>query len=110
MNKTIRIIGYNQPIFEKGKIINTTSKSKNWSKKLSPFFLGPVKLYDQYVAENMENAWQFSKCYIIHCDQQQKPTEEYFKWAQEGWKQKKQTDTQWEKELNLCSHGGIKKN
>ena len=44
-----------------GEYINTTSKSNNWSKGLSPFFLGPCELYDSYKALNVENAWQYNK-------------------------------------------------
>lgn len=29
--------------------------------RLSPFFLGPVSLYDGHVAKNVENAWQYAK-------------------------------------------------
>lgn len=38
-------------------IINTTSRSKNWSRELSPFVLGPVDLYAGLIAKNVENAW-----------------------------------------------------
>lgn len=66
-------------------VINTTSRSTNWSKGLSPFFLGPVVLYDDFVAQNVENAWQFSKVYSQHIDQDGNPSEEYWKWACAGW-------------------------
>lgn len=69
-------------------VINTTSRSTNWSKGLSPFFLGPIKLYDIYVSQNMENAWQYAKVYEKHVDQNQNPTEDYFTWAQWGWNKK----------------------
>lgn len=66
-----------------GIIINTTSKSKNWSKGLSPFVLGPCKLYNGFVSITMENAWQYSKVYACHIDKE--PTEEYWQWAKAGW-------------------------
>lgn len=42
------------------------------ARRLSPFFLGPVALYDGHVAKNVENAWQYSKArlpcpvFIVH--------------------------------------------
>ncbi len=65
--------------------INTTSRSTTWSKGLSPFFLGPVDLYDGYTARNMENAWQYAKVYSQHVDDEQNPTTGYFAWATGGW-------------------------
>lgn len=65
--------------------INTTSRSTNWSKGLSPFYLGPIKLYGNYVSKNMENAWQYSKVYPEHADENQNPTQAYFDWAINGW-------------------------
>lgn len=71
------------------KVINTTSKDdKDIGKQLSPFFLGPVVLYEHKTAENMENAWQFSKVYKEFSDKNNKPTTEYFAWAKRGWKDK----------------------
>ena len=66
-------------------VINTTSRSSNWSKGLSPFFLGPVELYNGFVSKNVENAWQFSKLYGYYADEDGNPSDRYFKWAQEGW-------------------------
>jgi hypothetical protein len=66
-------------------VVNTTSKSSNWSRALSPFFVGPIKLYGQYSSVNMENAWQYSKVYGNHIDENNEPTEKYFEWAQNGW-------------------------
>lgn len=66
--------------------VNTTSRSNNWSRGLSPFFVGPIHLYDSYVAQNLENAWQFSKVYKQHVGEDGKPNAEYFKWAEAGWK------------------------
>ena len=36
------------------QIINTTSRSTNWSKGLSPFFLGPCEL-GEIKSKNVEN-------------------------------------------------------
>lgn len=73
------------PFLSNSKIINTTSHSKNsWSLGLSPFHLGPVKLYKNYVSLNMENGWQFSKVYKQFLKNNE-ITEEYWKWAISGW-------------------------
>lgn len=82
------------------------------TRRLSPFFLGPVPLYDGLVAKNVENAWQYSKVpplegqcwscdgltltrrthvsvvqvYKQHTDPVTgEPTAEYWAWAKEGW-------------------------
>lgn len=66
--------------------INTTSRSSNWSKGLSPFYLGPCDLYDGYISQNVENGWQYSKVYEYYTNDAGDPDERYFKWAQDGWK------------------------
>ena len=66
--------------------IDTTSRSRNWSRGLSPFFLGPVELYDGYEAKNVENGWQFSKVYADHIENGE-PTSSYWTWAEWGWMQ-----------------------
>ncbi len=67
-------------------IINTTSRASTvWEKQLSPFFLGPVDLYDNFQSKNVENAWQFSKVYKEHVDKNGNPTNKYWEWAMEGW-------------------------
>lgn len=65
--------------------INTTSRSLTWSRGLSPFLCGPIKLYGKFVSKNIENAWQYSKVYSQMADEDGNPTEEYWRWAQEGW-------------------------
>eukprot|EP01118_Nematostelium_gracile_P000234 TRINITY_DN1022_c0_g1_i1.p1 TRINITY_DN1022_c0_g1~~TRINITY_DN1022_c0_g1_i1.p1 ORF type:complete len:220 (-),score=52.22 TRINITY_DN1022_c0_g1_i1:22-681(-) len=75
------------PIDDKVKslpLVNTTSSSKDVFKGLSPFFLGPVKVYGDHVAKNVENAWQFCKVYQDYANENGEPNEEYFKWAKEG--------------------------
>lgn len=81
----IYVVGPKCPTPDGATVINTTSRSSNWSKGLSPFFVGPVDLYDGYKSYNLENAWQFSKVYYNHVDEQDNPTQEYFDWAQKGW-------------------------
>jgi hypothetical protein len=68
-------------------IIDTTSKSTDWSKGLSPFVVEGGPLYDKYYAQNVENAWQFSKVYE-EFDNDGTPKPEYFVWAQNGWNDK----------------------
>jgi hypothetical protein len=66
--------------------VNTTSRTKvEWQRGLSPFFLGPCRLYGPHVAKNMENAWQFSKVYTTHVDIHGDPTHIYWDWAKKGW-------------------------
>lgn len=68
-----------------GEYINTTSNSKTWSRGLSPFLLGPVKLYGNYRSINVENAYQFCKLYPEHADDNRNPTAKYYAWAMQGW-------------------------
>jgi hypothetical protein len=82
----VRVIGGRDKY--KGEVINTTSKSTNWSRGLSPFYLGNIELYNGYKAQNVENAWQFSKVYKDHVDNNENPTPAYFDWAKKGWESK----------------------
>lgn len=85
--KKVKVIGPKDkdPLPNNSVLIYTVSRSKDWSKGLSPFFLGPCKLYNGYIAKNVENAWQYTKVYGQHIDSNGDPTCEYFKWAQKGW-------------------------
>lgn len=68
------------------RIVWTTSQStQDWQQELSPFFLGPVPLYDGMRSKCMENAWQFSKVFATHADAEGNPTEAYWRWARDGW-------------------------
>jgi len=66
-------------------VIDTTSRSTDWSRGLSPFNCGPVNLYGGYRSYNVENGWQYSKVYYNHVDINENPSAEYFKWAEAGW-------------------------
>ena len=66
-------------------IINTTSRSNNWTKGLSPFIIPGGHLYGKYFAKNVENAWQAAKVYSQYVDEKGEPTNEYFKWAEKIW-------------------------
>lgn len=78
---------YVHPYNYDGEAINTTSRSKTWSKGLSPFYLGPVNLFGGLVAQNVENAWQYLKVYEEDTDAFGNPSRSYYKWAREGFKQ-----------------------
>lgn len=65
--------------------VDTTSGGKSIYSQLSPFTLGPCYLYDTYFSVNMENGWQYSKVYKEYVDSNNNPSEEYFKWAKDGW-------------------------
>lgn len=64
--------------------LDVTSRSKDWSRELSPFLLGPVPLWGGHVAKNVENAWQFSKVYSHHAGPNG-PSPDWFPWALRGW-------------------------
>lgn len=83
----VKVIGPRDP--KDPLAINTTSRSNNWSVELSPFYLGPIPLYNGMVAKKMENAWQYSKLYSEHADADGNPTDSYWSWAKEGWQSDK---------------------
>lgn len=82
----VYVLGYRDKCPKGYTVVNTTSKSTNWSKGLSPFYVGKdMKLYNGYTAKNLENAWQFSKVYKNMVDKNNNPTDAYFNWAIKGW-------------------------
>lgn len=81
----VRVCKYNECGPLDSISIDTTSRSKNWSRGLSPFFLGPVKLPNGSFARNVENAWQFAKVYPEHISDFGDPNGSYWQWAQAGW-------------------------
>lgn len=81
----IYIVGPKYPTPVGAMVINTTSRSDNWSRGLSPFFAGPCKLYNGYQAYNVENAWQYSKVFEYYLEEDGSVGERYFKWAKDGW-------------------------
>ena len=84
----IRVCGPKDLIPEDAFVLNTTSGSKNYGKNLSPFYLGPVSLWGGYSSLNVENAWQFSKVYKEHLDDDMNPSKDWFEWAEKGWTSK----------------------
>lgn len=91
MADDIKVIPMSYPIEDlEGHVINTTSHSKNWSKGLSPFYLGSCPLYDLGDGEvtyskNFENLWQYSKVYECHIGKDGWPNEAWLHWALQGW-------------------------
>jgi hypothetical protein len=89
----IRIVGPRSPkepgLTKRPEFVDTTSRSpSDWQRDLSPFHLGPCRLYEGAVvpqSANMENAWQFAKVYRHHVGSRGFPTQEYFDWARDGW-------------------------
>jgi hypothetical protein len=81
----IHVVNFQFKAPDDALVINTTSRSSNWSRGLSPFFVGPVDLYNGFTAINVENGWQFSKVYPYYADEDGNPSDRYFKWAEEGW-------------------------
>lgn len=81
----IKVVSYQFKAPDQALVINTTSRSNDWSRGLSPFFCGPVALYDQFVSQNVENAWQYSKVYEYYLEDDGTVGERYFKWACAGW-------------------------
>ena len=89
--RRIRVIGprnLRAPVRPQEQVISTCVSSNratsDWRVGLSPFVLGPVRLFGMGTAKVMENAWQFSKVYATHADADGNPTAEYFSWAQAG--------------------------
>lgn len=83
----IKVINFKYNVSDEDLVVNTTSSSTNWSRALSPFLLGPVDLYDGYVSQTIENAWQYAKVHGSFTDDGQ-PNQAYFEWAQKGWNSK----------------------
>lgn len=83
---TVYVVGYRDKVPDEAIVIETTSRAITWSKGLSPFSLGPVELSPGLHAKNMENAWQFSKVYKQHIDENGLiKVKEYLDWAMQGW-------------------------
>jgi hypothetical protein len=66
-------------------VIDTTSRSGNWTRGFSPFIIPGGYLYDNYYAKSVENAWQASKVFPQFVDENNNPTPEYFAWAKNIW-------------------------
>jgi hypothetical protein len=78
----VRVVGPRDKISSSEFVVDTTSGSSNWSRGLSPFVLGPVKLYSDFSAKN---AWQFAKVYPQHVNANGEVSPDYWSWALKGW-------------------------
>ena len=63
--------------------INVCSNSGDFA-ALSPFIAGPCSMPDGRTAKRMENAWQFSKVYGRHLDEDEFPNEDWWEWSNKG--------------------------
>jgi hypothetical protein len=67
-----------------GLYVFPSIRSKENDRQLSPMLLGSCRLYGNFTAKKMENAWQYSKVYPQHVGADGEPTAEYFQWARKG--------------------------
>ena len=70
-------------------VIDVTSNSSSFGRLLSPFNLGPVHLYDEYIAQSVENGYSFSKIFEQFDNGNGEPTSLYLDWAKAGWENQK---------------------
>jgi hypothetical protein len=81
----ITIASFGQRPIDDPDVFNVTSQGTTWAKNLSPFLLGPVKLWGSLVSKNVENAWQYLKVYDEHIDPfQVGPNKLWWEWMQQG--------------------------
>lgn len=66
-------------------IVSTVSRTAGWQRGLSPFVLGPCKLYGKFKSRNMENGWQYAKVYKEFLDDAGGVGSKYYDWAVAGW-------------------------
>lgn len=85
MGHSVRVLRLGSKIQDAdASVVSTVAKAgQNWC-NLSPFLLGPCKLYGNWSSKNMENGWQYSKVYPQFASRGE-PTAQYFAWAKEGW-------------------------
>jgi hypothetical protein len=89
MTPTLYNLSFKHEIPENSIVINVTSYSDSFGRMLSPFNVGPVNLYDEHWAHNIENGYQFAKLYSQYANEKGEPNENYWKWAKNGWENKK---------------------
>lgn len=81
----IYAVSFKHKIPEGALSMDVTSRSNTWGKHFSPFNLGPVDLYDDHWAFNIENGYQFTKLYAEHVTVEGTPSQHYWEWARKGW-------------------------
>ena len=86
---TVHVLSMRDAAPEGACVIDTTTRSKTWSRGLSPMLLGPVYEYGIREAENVENYWQYSKVYPQHWDAARKrPNAHYWVWRRDGFRKR----------------------
>lgn len=82
----VRVVSKRAVVGDDVETIDTTSHSHGMWQQLSPFYLGPCKLWGGHVAQNVENAWQYSKAYDPqHFVSGKFDRGKWLRWAREGW-------------------------
>jgi hypothetical protein len=81
----IYAVSFKHSVPEDVIVLNVTSRSSTWTRAFSPFNVGPVELYGDYWAYNLENGYQFAKVYPEYLDCDGNPSKHYFEWAKRGW-------------------------
>lgn len=85
----VRVVQMRQKVSE-GIVVNACSNTAvGWQKDLSPFLIGPCNIPGGYTSLNMENAWQFSKVYKKHLDENGDPSHDWWSWSTKGWSDSK---------------------
>lgn len=82
---TLHTVLYNYPVPSDAIALNVTSWSKEWTRCLSPYFLGPVEVAPGIWAKSIENGFQYSKLYPDFAKNDE-PLPEWWFWAQAGWR------------------------
>lgn len=78
---TVHILSMRDRAPEGATVIDTTTRSKNWSRGLSPMIL-------RLDGAKVENIWQYSKVYPQHWDADlQQPTLQWYDWMRAGMNQ-----------------------
>lgn len=66
--------------------LDVTSGNKSARQYYSPFYIGPVESADGVESQTMENLWQYSKVYSEMVDENDNPTDSYFAWRNNGFR------------------------
>lgn len=71
---------------EKYGIVDVTSNNPKVAHDLSPLWLGPIRASDGELCERFENLWQYTKVYEEFTGSDGNPTDEYFRWRTQGFR------------------------
>jgi hypothetical protein len=70
--------------WQEGPVCDVTTHGSLY-RPLSPMLLGPIMLYNGLWSRTVENAWQYSKVYPEHVQEDGFPGRAWLDWAQYGW-------------------------